>query len=236
MCRRILLSVAFLLASVPGCLAAFASSDAILIDFSFTLPDTVWASYAGGDVLDCVYFGNAGCILVDDQVNFGLMQKPFGYLYSIRHEYYVEASAPPPDFSEAFFRLTSFFNFHNTSDDDVPVKINWTVTYELFAEGNFSAASIGIDWGIKGPDDPNYRNSALFAPVSCTDPCDLAGNPMGAIDLLLAPGDSSWRIEDPIDAIAAVPEPGTLGFLCTGLFAAAARRGYRLGKIVTSCG
>jgi hypothetical protein len=206
----------------------YALSDAILIDFTFTAPDGVTPKYFGGDVEDCLFIGDADCVLKDDQVNFGTMAKPDGYVYSIRHEYAVEASAPPPDFSEAFFELTSFFTFSSVNDDNVTLSINWTVTYNLFTEGNFSQAGIAIDYSTKGPDNQGIPDTPLFAPISVANGGTSANELDGVINLQLFPGDTQLRIEDPVTAAAAVPEPAAwaamlIGFACVGL-AARSRR------------
>ena len=67
----------------------FALSDAVLIDFTFTLPANVNVQYFGGDHVVCQTLGDADCDFKVDQVNFGTMPKPPDYLYSIRHEYAV---------------------------------------------------------------------------------------------------------------------------------------------------
>lgn len=227
------LAIVFLAMAPPSVAASvdpYALSDAVLIDFTFTAPAGVTPKYFGGDIEDCQFIGDAGCVLKDDQVNFGTMSKPPGYLYSIRHEYAVDASAPPPDFSAAIFQLTSFFTFDSVNDDDVFLSVNWTVTYNLFTEGNFSKAGISIDYSTKGPDNQGLPDTQLIPPDSVANGGTSAKELDGVLTLQLFPGETQWRIEDPVTAAAAVPEPATwavmlLGFAGAGL---AIRRRPRL--------
>ena len=216
------MAVLLLATAAPGMAASgdpYALSDAVLIDFTFTAPAGVTPKYFGGDVEDCLFIGDAGCDLKVDQVNFGDMAKPPGYLYSIRHEYAVDAAAPSPDFSAAFFRLTSFFTFDSINDDDVPLTVNWTVTYNLVTEGITSEAGIAIDYSTKGPDGQGLPDTQLIPPASVSNGQMLAQELDGAFTLQLFPGDTELRIEDPVTAVASVPEPATWATLLTGLVA-----------------
>lgn len=220
--RLLYCSIPFLALAAPlkaAPLDPFALSDAVLIDFTFTLPADVTVKYFGGDEVVCLTLGDADCDFKVDQVNFGTMPKPPDYLYSIRHEYAVEASAPPPRFSTAFFELTSFFHFFSSRDDDLFLPINWTVTYNLETEGVSSKASIALFYATMGPDGQGVPDTLLFPPVTITNgaPPDAAAELNETLTLQLFPGETTLRIEDPVIADVVVSEPAAWPLLLSGL-------------------
>ena len=108
-----IIAVLLLATASPGMAASgdpYALSDAVLIDFTFTAPAGVTPKYFGGDVEDCLFIGDAGCDLKVDQVNFGTMSEPSGYLYSIRHEYAGRRSGSSAKLLSCVFQADKLFH------------------------------------------------------------------------------------------------------------------------------
>ena len=58
-----------------------------------------------------------------------------------------------------------------------------------------------------GPDNQSVPDTLLFAPVTVSNGQNAAAELNGTLTLQLFPGETKLRIEDPVIATAAVPEP-----------------------------
>ncbi len=67
-----------------------------------------------------------------------------------------------------------------------------------------------------GPDNQSVPDTLLFAPVTVSNGQNAAAELNGTLTLQLFPGETKLRIEDPVIATAAVPEPAPfLTLLCS---------------------